>query len=392
MPAKQSKRERILFFLAAVMIPVLLMIIFTRLFYDQIKYPDFYKSDISAHIKIAAQGRGYSFLYGALGLIIHASGGRYQSIIIAAFEGLMTVLTVYPMAAWMVKRFHIQKWTAYLAAAGLLFCSSIYLPVLQPLFYKSGIVTQPWHNITYMGMRLFAIMTMCGFSDVLDRYQEKISVKDWLKIAIPLAVSTGIKPVFLLAFSWALLLFLIIDAIRGKFRGRVLIQCVKLGTTVFPSLILLYIQSRILYGSGSSGIRFSLTASTFFANGFSWTLIKLLRALLLAVIVMLYNRSDQRKATGFVYVLYLVALFQVIMFSETGPRENHGNFYWILYICGFILYGHVIANWIKNIKENNWQTTKDKWYGTVTSVLTLAHLISGIAYFVMINLYGKYSL
>ena len=175
-------------------IPAVLLILFTLLAYRQIKVPKGYPSDISQHIRIAKEGRGYSFLYKTLELLLMFAGKRYKAIIIALFEGFLSVLTIYPTAAWMRKRYQTDNWIAFLAAEGMLFLSSIYLPVLQPYFYKSGIVTQPWHNITYIGMRLFAALTLCFFSDILDMYQQELSFRDWLKIALPLAVATGIKP------------------------------------------------------------------------------------------------------------------------------------------------------------------------------------------------------
>lgn len=383
-----------------VFIPVMLLILFTVLAYRQITIPKEYPSDISQQIRIAKGRKGYSFLYITLDLLLRLAGDRYKAIVLALFEGLLSVMTIWPISAWMRKRYQTDNWIAFLAAEGLLFLSSIYLPVLQPFFYKSGIVTQPWHNITYIGMRLFAALTLCFFSDILDLYQQEISFRDWLKTALPLAIATGIKPNFLLAFSWTLLLFLIADAVKGGFGKKTLVQCIKMGTTVFPALIILYIQSKILYGGSSeaasgevSGIGITLFSSRFFSLGVKGTILKLARGLLLAIIVAAYNiKKDRRKASKFEYILYLTALLQVIVFYETGRRANHGNFYWTLYISGYLLYVRIIAGWIKNLRDINWQSVREESYAIITSVLVAAHLVSGVCYFILLNMGSHYGI
>ena len=396
----KGKKISLVILITKYLIPVVLLVLFTRLFYLQIRLPKVYPSDITQHIKIAAAGNGYSILYKTLELLIVLTGEKYRAIVIALFEGLMSVLTIYSTASWIRKRYQTDNGIAFLAAEGLLFLSSIYLPVIQPCFYKSGIVTQPWHNITYIGMRLFAVLTLSFFSDILDMYQQEMSFRDWMKIALPLAIATGIKPNFLLAFSWALLLFLIADAVKGGFRKKTLLQCIKMGTTVFPALIILYLQSKILYtgtaeaASGeASKIGITLLSSRFFSLGLKGTVLKLVRGLLLAVIVAAYNnRKDRRKASKFEYVLYLTALLQVIVFYETGRRANHGNFYWTLYISGYLLYVRIIAGWIRNLRDLNWQNIREKCYALVTSVLVAAHFVSGVCYFILLSLGSHYTI
>ena len=378
------------------LIPLLLFVLFTRLFYMQISVPNVYISDIKSHIRIAENGRGYSLLYRVMQLIILIVDKQYRGISIALLEGLMTILTIYPTAGWIRKRYQIQTWLSFLAAECLLFFSSIYLPVIQPYFYKWGIVTQPWHNITYIGMRLFAMLTMYFFSDVLDVYQQKITMGNWISIALPLAIATGIKPSFLLAFSWALLVFLIIDAIKGKLNRRVIMQCIKMGTTVFPALIIMYFQSKLLYtggGEGSTGIGLALTSSRFFSAGLWATSIKLARGILLALVVMISTiHKDNRKASQYGYVIYLIALLQVIVFFETGRRAKDGNFYWTLYICGYILYTQVIARWIYSLLHMKFDNIKQKSYIVVTTMLVIGHIISGICYYIMIMCGSQYAI
>lgn len=124
-------------------------------------------------------------------------------------------------------------------------------------------------------MRLFSVMTMIGLSSVIERYQDQISIKEWLNISFPLMLATAVKPSFLIGFSWALLGFLIVGVIKEKMSMHSVAQCFKLGSTVFLALIILYLQSKVLYKpGGESGMAISFLKSTFFSLGMMGTILK----------------------------------------------------------------------------------------------------------------------
>ena len=277
-----------------VIIGILLFSLFTFLFYRQaINYGGRYASDLPAHIGFAVNGDGYSLLYFTIGLILKIIPNYLP---VAALESLMIIGCWLVAEKVITKYFHLDNMTAMLISTGLLFLTSIYVPYIAPFFYTGGIITQPWHNITYLGMRVFAVITIYYFLEIFQTYQEQMRFLDWAKIATPLALATSVKPNFLIAFSFTLLLFLLIDFFKGKMTKKKFVNTIIIGTTVFPSCFILLLQSFILFSPGdsgeASGIMITLFGSEFLQAGLFAVVQKLVRALAFPVLVFIYNRKN----------------------------------------------------------------------------------------------------
>lgn len=388
---KRSISERVLFIFPL----IVLLCVFFYLCNRQITQPKRWISDINGHILFADEGRGYSLFYVFLGLVLRVSGG-YRHITVPILYAVLAVLPVFEMGRWISKSCSVNRLVSHFAAIGLIFLSSVYLPLIQPYFYRLGLVTQPWHNITYVAMKAFSLYTITGFLPVIGKYQDRFRLAEWVRIAVPLAISSAIKPSFLLAFSWALLIVLVIDAFRGHWKGKTLLRCVEMGTTVFPALAVLFFQSRILYGDGKNGIEIVFLTSRFFSQGAVATVIKLLRGLLLPAVVLIFHagEKDTTRADRFLYLQYAVALIQVICLQETGPRANHGNFFWTIYICGYLLFGGVTGIFlrdIKNLLSDRKSMLKREWVYLIScAALLVWHLASGAVYFGILVSGGSY--
>ncbi len=377
---------------ARIILSIVLFALFTILFYRQaINYEGRYFSDLPAHISFATNGDGYSILYFTIGLILKIIP---NVISIAALESLLIIISWFMTEKLIVKYFQLETLTSMLISTGLIFLSSIYIPFIAPYFYNGGIVTQPWHNITYLGMRVFAVITLYYFPEIFQNYKEEISFKDWCKIAIPLAFATSIKPNFLISFAFTLLLFLIIDFFQGRLTAKKFKNIIIMGTTVFPSCLILLFQSFILFSPGdngeSSGIIITLLGSEFLRAGFKSVLQKLVRALTFPTLVLIFNRKKLNRSSMFMYVMYIITLLQVILLHETGERANHGNFYWGLYSSGYFLFCWYVPQFIINIKNGiAAKQRQHAWYYVCGSLLLTAHLLSGLAYFMLVFLGGN---
>lgn len=358
------------------------------LFQHQIADPAAYLSDTPTHIEFAVAGRGYSLMAVFLCDLVLAFGG-WSSWAVAVFEALLAVGVYYPMAG--LCRKILKSGRAAAAVSGiLLFWSSIYIPAMDERFYAGSFVTQPWHNITYFGMRLFATWTTCRLFDILPRFGVRFSAMDWVRLALPLALATAIKPNFFLAFSVSLLLFLACHVCAGRFARRFWEDALKLGTVVFPSAAILFLQSCILYAGGTggasaqSGIAFLFPSSPWFAAGAWPFLLVLSRSLALALLVLAFHcRKGAGLSAGekFLYLQETAGLFFFLFFVETGPREFHGNFGWTAYVTAYLLYGAVLARFAEDWTE--WRLGgKGRIAYLVAGTLLLAgHAASGMAYF-----------
>lgn len=359
------------------------------LFYNQGVTPDrtIFLSDLPDHVAFAMTGDSYSFMYLIMGILLKLPRGRMFAI--AAFAALLVVgagwITYLLLKKMMPEN---KKNLAFFIAFSLLFLTSIYLPGIYEKFYWNTFAAQPWHNITYIGMRFFALWTMYSFFEVYENYLEGIGVKQWIKIAVPLLLGTAIKPNFLLSFAFALLAILIIDYVKHFLEHKRLFDqtfwnIVKMGTVVFPACFALLVQAVILYGPSESGEATSSViitwGATLLKDGLYVLVMKTVCSLAFPIFVYVCNRKDFDKKINFTYLMFLVTFIQVHMLDEAGARANHGNFTWGIYNAVYIMFIYAIGCFVQNAN------IKDKKVETMVGWGMLAlHLISGITYYVIL--------
>lgn len=173
--------------------------ILTTLFYRQaIQYNGMYRSDLPIHIRFAVEGDGYSILYFLMGVIFDLTKSVF---FIALLESLMIIITwlfTARLIQYMIRGISHVK--ACIFGLPIVFLTGIYIPVIYERFYKQQLITQPYHNITYYGMRLFAVCVMIIFVKLFDTYLERIKWSDWCLLSLSLVLATMIKPNFFCSF------------------------------------------------------------------------------------------------------------------------------------------------------------------------------------------------
>ena len=336
-----------------------------------------YLSDLPDHIALALAGNSYSFMYIIMGTILKLPGDVF---VLLALETLL-VLGAGWIGYLLLKELlsDEKKDIAFFVAFTLLFLTSIYLPKVFEWYYAGTFVTQPWHNITYIGMRFFALWTMYNFFKIYRDYLEGISFKEWLKVAIPLLLATAIKPNFLLSFAFALLVILLIDFLKDYNHFW---NIVKLGTAVFPACVVLLIQAVILYGPNDEGSASSVIITwggSLWEQGLDVLLLKILCGLAFPILICICNYKQFDKNTKFVYLMFLVTFIQMHFLEETGVRAAHGNFTWGIYCAAYMLFIYAVGYFIKNFDF------KGKKMQTIMGCVFLAlHFISGCKYFMLL--------
>ncbi len=348
-----------------------------------------YWSDISSHIRIATSGNGYSILYRIIEILHYIFKSTFP---IAVLE------TIISIGTWLISAKFIDslyKRNDYFISAIIsfpsIFITGICIPKIYNYFYLRQIVSQPHHNITYSAMRLLAVIAMLVFFKIFESYLDKISWKQWILLALSLALSTSVKPSFFYGFALTLLIFLIIDFVRTKFKLKPFSKMVALGCVVFPSLFVMLYQSMILYNKpvedGGSGISL-VWGKLFFGYGLTQTALKLFCGLAFPTLVAIFNRKKLFRTERFIYLMYAIQLAICIIFTETGPRATHGNFYWGLYGAAFFLFLISLSRFADNLINYK---NKNKLYLIIGTILLISHLLSGAVYFRSILL-GAYCL
>lgn len=299
-----GSHQHTLYVTAKACLTIVLFILYTVLFYRQaVRYNGVYFSDLPTHIELSVNGGSYSFLFFIMGMICRLSWGN---VAVAMFESGLIILTFLLAEKYTRTQFRISSSMAVCISAGMLFLSSIYIPEVYPYFYCAGgmertLITQPWHNITYFGMRLFSVPVFFHTLDILERYRTHFTWKDWLSLAFPLLLGAAIKPNFLVDYSLTLLCVLIVDFagdfLRKELNVSSFMRYVSLGSVVFPAVAVLFYQMFILFGDQpENGIAIVFFSTEFFSQGIiNIGIIRDIAFPLLAVIYGLKHFSKKRE-------------------------------------------------------------------------------------------------
>ena len=345
-----------------------------------------YVSDLTAHIRYGIDGIGYSLLYKIVGFFVK----HFGTAGVASFESAMVVLTWYFGKRLIERIAGFRSIMSAYASLGLIFLAAIHVPGTgrDYFFYEEFVVTQPWHNITFIGMRLLAVLTIYYFIDLYNNYQRKTVWKNYVLTTGFLFLSAYVKPNFFISFSFALLIVIILVFLGDPERWKRLWKYFMLGSTVFPACIILYVQSLDLYPSGlegDAGTETSGVAITWFKGILGCTLSHVLTNVFLSlafpIIVFTFNKGGDR-ISRYICLLYVVSFGVANLFQETGPRQYHGNFFWGMFCAGYLLFLFAISLFIKNWKERVPRGSKASIvYKAAGTVLFVCHALSGFGYF-----------
>ena len=267
-----------------------------------------------------------------------------------------------------------------------LFIASTYIPFLYTEFYKSGLATQPWHNSTYLLMRLLGIIVMIVYIKIESHYLSGISIKEAALFTLLLVLVNYAKPNFIIAFAPMMFIFLMKDFIRLK--GKKTIQIIKFGICVLLSLWILVFQYQILYpDGGDSAIAFNQTGiQELFASPL--VVAKIIAGLSFPIVILVLAVWKRYCPLILIqsWVLFLISWMEVIFLTETGSRATHGNFYWGLRMMAYILYLTSNAVLISLRKKTQIPT---RLYRIIQTVY-ICSILSGIWYFKNILTGGSY--
>lgn len=360
-----------------------------RLFLYQIEFSAQYPSDIGSHIASAMAGDAYSIN----SIILRLSNRLGGNAGIAVYLALVVVLTMWA-AAWMLRellringarKVLPMTWT-FVFSAPLVFLSSIYVPKFYGVFYYAADnrvtdFTQPWHNSTYLLMRLFAVIVIALYFRIQSRYLKKTAPVEWIAFLLALLAVNAAKPNFFLAFAPAALCFFIYDLIKNRELKRVIV----FGIPFLLSLPVLLFQSGVVYGGAEgeqSGIEISLALFKYVIQNriFLPHLIAGASFVLFVTLLCVIHREG-RRSLWFGWVTHLFGFIARWFIMETGPRATHGNFTWgakcTAYLLALICVERLIA--MKEAKK----ISVNAFLGAC--VLLFLMIGSGVVYFAMIS-------
>lgn len=342
-----------------------------------------FESDTVVHVRFAVEEGYYHSLTAPIYLFL--SLFPVKNILIAIVLALVCILSITATKVLIIElaeRMDIKMpgvlVNVFSFSANIL--SAFYFPLANKRHYIGYECANMWHNSTYIFMRLFAILTMIIYVKLYVRYKEGLSAKDWFVLAGMLALTTGFKASFLTVFAPALALILLNDLFKKTGFWKV----VSIGTTVFPAMIVMYIQSLILSdGEGSGGYAIKPFEALSLRGDHPKAAIVFSIAFLLMTVVFHFKSSLADKVCRKTIVLWAVAFLEIFLMVETGERSLDGNFFWGYSIALFFSFVVAMLNSFRQFKNHDRNIFSTVLFFGEMAVLGW-HVISGIWYFCLL--------
>lgn len=354
------------------------------LYYNQLGYyqTGLFESDTPVHVKMAVVD-GFAYSLTAY-FYIFCSWFPVQNILIALFLAACTALSV-----WYTKKlideclsisgYEISEAGRYLISFVSNFVMGFYIKKINVQHYIGYQNANMWHNSTYICMRLMAVLVLIKYLQIYSK--KELGIRDWIVYSLLLAISTGVKPSFLIVFAPVMALELLWDLKKGIKFSKVF----YFGCSVIPSLLVLVWQSLVLFGD-DTGNGYAFSPFSALSQRGDHPKVTLILSILFPLVVFFVHIKDfyrDRLYTGGLLV-WLFGFLEVFLFTETGTRGGDSNFMWGYSIALFVIFMLSIIKLFKDFKSN-WKNKAFKTgYLAVASILLVWHTVSGIWYFAIL--------
>lgn len=371
---KAEKRSRACLLLCAVS-AALLCWRWQRIFY--LMCADYILSDMPAHIRLALGHNDYSLASAIVrmlwALLGEARGQTALSLVLTANQ-LLGVLTLWLLLRELLPG--LGRSPALLCSLLAHVCGPWILPGQTEMYlgvYNGNVL----HNMTLLFSRMPVPLVLLFFFRLWDARESGLRLRDWLGLALTLALSTLFKPSFFGAFAPLVLGLLVWDFVKTRcrgFRNEFLIGC-----AVLPSAAVLLWSSSVLFAEDFAGTSSGVALRALTLTGLLSLLVMYLRGLLLPVWSHALQgvKEPARRHLRIVWGILGVAILEALTLTETGFRANDGNFEWgslTLYPTVFAL---AVALLWRLIRRTDWRKRGDAAKAAVGIVLLLGHLAVG---------------
>lgn len=374
-----------------------------RLFYMQAIHcgtRELYFSDIKAYLEtILGVECDYDFPYPVyfwLGkFFLHfANVAVAASLAATLLNSLGVVILFYYM--WKLLQAYDQKiaagayagiFTVFLTFA-MFFVSMLYLPGRIRFWgitnsYLGVFTPNPYHNITYMATRPFAILAFFLYARILDYYEERTDLKEFFLFGLSLLLTTMTKPSYTLILVSTAGLVMLYRLFRERWKN--FRRSFYLGLAFVPTFLDLLYQFGGVFGTDSKA---GESGGIGFGIGSVWKLytnnipLAVILALGFPLLVLLFHRKEIKDNTlyRFSWAQLIVSAMELFLLYENGRRFSDANFSWG-YMHGIFF---VFVTSLIVLMEDTLETREKGTALWAQWLLFGLHLVCGIGYFIYI--------
>lgn len=377
-----------------------------RLFYQQAVHcatRELYFSDIKAYLEtILGVECDYDFPYPvffwlAKFFLLFTNVAVAASLAATLLNSLGVVILFYYVRKFLreygeeaegdVLRRYAGVW-AVLTSFCVFFISMLYLPG-RPRFlgitnsYLGVFTPNPYHNLTYMATRPFAIASFFLFAGILDYYEERTDRKEFFLFGLSLLLTTMTKPSYTLILVSTAGLVMLYRLFRGRWKNFK--RSFYLGLAFVPTFIDLLYQFGGVFGDSSKA---GEAGGIGLGIGSVWKLytnnipLAIVLALGFPLAVLAFHKRALRKNTlyRFSWAQLIVSIMELFLLYENGRRFSDANFSWG-YMHGIFF---VFVTSVLVLAEDMIKKQGKKWAVGVQWLLFALHLACGVGYFLYI--------
>lgn len=343
-----------------------------------------FESDLPFHIKMAVEDNWYYSFTAFVYVFLYKL--PWANLLVGFFLAICEVTTIYGTylllkELWKQYELKINTSATLGMSMALNFVMAFYVKAVNARHYIGYQNASIWHNSTYICMKLVAVFVLWYFLRLMHSYKTRLTVKEWVLFTLLVALSTGVKPSFLMVFAPVMAIMLLIDWIKGTKFSKVFL----FGLTVIPSLLIILWQNLVLFGA-DTGNSFIIKPFYTLAQRSDNPKVALLFSVLFPAVVGIFHIKDVWKDKLYLgsLMVWLFGFLEVFLFVESGTRSKDANFMWGYSISLFVLFVISLVRWIRDCKNKEFLgKCKPIRYGYLAGAgaLFLYHVISGIWFF-----------
>lgn len=307
---------------------------------------DGFPSDVPSHFNSALINDGYSLAHICMKIVNKMGFVQFLLPLMFVAVILVTVLFTYIFIRVVIKdKIIFNKWKTLLISCTFIFICNIYIPFFwEHLYDPISFCSQPWHNSTYLFMRMFSIVAVFSFIILYKNRYSKISMRWWIIFTVAMLLTNFSKPNFCLSFIPAIATFILIELIISKL--KLWKFCIRLLLSIIISSMVMVIPFFLVYKTGSDshiGITLFRVREYFLNPSIIWSLFSnflfpVLVSILLFVCRIWKKDNDECNILLMFWIMVAISMFENALLGDIGPRLDHGNYTWGSFVCLFILF------------------------------------------------------
>lgn len=251
--------------------------------------------------------------------------------------------------------------------------------------YEGYLVPTIWHNSTTIFLFPFAFALFLLAQKQLESYEQKRDVY----IILLVLLNIWIKPSYFFVFVCVYPLFLLLRyGFKDKHFYSALLPVIIGGVFLVWEYVSIYLFDVYNTKDDSSVIMsFSnITSLSWLLNRLKYAFVSLLFPFLFSVFH--YRQVAKDRTFWFVWLQVFVAVLIYWLCYETGERATHGNFYWQIVVCVWMLFFYTLRSLLISIKKSTSILHKRMDY-VLLSFYGL-HVLLGILYLLRIYISQTY--